>query len=155
MDGRARTTARVGLPLFVVLAAAALVALTVAPSLAARANDTLRFFAPCGTVTGPHWSALGKSGTKYKIVVTAKASVVHAVCVLAKAAVPLIAKETYNGHNSSIKGRYGFTDCTTLPLAGLPRAGLGQKAFAGQCIDDQEGDSFAWIGVGLHYPGLG
>jgi hypothetical protein len=131
-------------------ATAAVAALTAAPNLATGAEDPIKIWAHCGTVTGPHWRHAGKSGSTYRVFATAKTSVVHAVCVLAKAAVPIIAKQTYDGTNKSIRGRHGFTDCSTLPLVGL-----GQKAFAGQCIDDEEGDSFGWIGLGLHYPGLG
>ena len=131
-------------------AVGALAALTVAPSPAARADDPIKFFAPCGTVKGPHWSHAGKSGTKYHVFATGKASVIHAVCTFGKASVPLIARQTYTGDESKIKGHFGFNDCRALPLVGLR-----QKIFAGNCIDDQEGDSFTWFGVGLHYPGIG
>ena len=132
-------------------AVVALAALAVAPSPAARADDpTIKFSAPCGTVRGPHWSHAGKSGTSYHVFATAKASVFHAVCTLGKASVPLIARQTYTGDESKIKGHYGYNDCRALPLVGLR-----QKVFAGNCIDGEDGTSFTWLGVGLHYPGLG
>ena len=137
--------------LVVALAAVvALAVLAVAPSPAARADDPIKIWVPCGTVKGPHWSHAGKSGTKYHVFATAKVSLIRVVCTFGKASVPLIARQTYTGDVSKIKGHYGFNDCAALPLVGLK-----QKIFAGRCIDDQEGDSFAWLGVGLSYPGLG
>ena len=128
-------------------AVVALAALTVAPSPAARTDV---FFHPCGTVTGPRWSHAGKSGTKYRVFAVGKPSVIHAVCTFGKAAVPLIARQTYDGYSAKIKGRFGFNDCSPLAIVGYK-----QKIFAGECIDDQEGDSFWWLAVGLHYPSLG
>ena len=133
-----------------------LAVLTVAPSPAARADDPVKLFVPCGTVKGPRWSHAGKSGTKYHVFATGKASHIPAICSLGLRAVPKIAKQTYTGDESKIKGAFAFNDCRALPLVRLR-----QKVFAGNCIDsnidypEDFGESFTWLGVGLSYPGLG
>jgi len=129
--------------------------LAVAPSPAARADDPVKVLARCGTVTGPLWSHAGKSSTKYHVFATAKTSVIHAVCTLAKAAVPYMVRQTETAAivlgKSKFKGHYGFNNCHALQAL----VKMGQKAFAGQCIDDANYELFAWLGAGLSYPGLG